>query len=505
MKSTETASAQWPLPSGVWQPSPSAPGFIPVATASGYPVAPAFFPTQWRLSMRYAHVPSAQQAMFPPEFGFHPETGVALQLRQPSVGSGDWAGPYSSADVSDNVSGLPQTGHNLLLSDDRARSTTDDPDARMSKPPPGEYEFFSLPCATDSALLLALEPRKGLVYCYFYAERQWVRIPPQEALLNECPHLPDRAWRAVMVTVNASQRRLFLPTQDGLACLEVDAPALHYRVRHLGQGQVVGAPIEWGGKIWALLAQGPQLQVLSCTPAGEDIALLDVPALSSGSAAINPDSFLSQMPPITESRTLVWLSTAGQICLQLHGSGDIRAKVLAWPVWLQPQFEFGPPCRPNDGNLWHLCQDPETRKYHYLKLLHTTVEAEFAERPRLSIGHINYRYKQRQKTAPWEEPTAGDDGAQTGIFIPLLATSVHDQVLGLQLESGSQGLADVLRSRERQRALLTLDVGRLIAFGEMTVRVPWSLRCFVHNHFLWVFHPDLNDIQGWELHREDAI
>ena len=82
---------------------------------------------------------------------------------------------------------------------------------------------------------------------------------------------------------------------------------------------------------------------------------------------------------------------------------------------------------------------------------------------------------------------------------------MHDQVLGLQLESGSQGLADVLRSRERQRALLTLDVGRLIAFGEMTVRVPWSLRCFVHNHFLWVFHPDLNDIQGWELHREDAI
>lgn len=502
MKSTDSAPmvpVLWPLPSGTWKQLPSAPALVPMTTAAGDAVAPEFFPAQWQMSMRYAQDSATPGAVFPPEFRFHPDTGVPLQMHSPKPDCGDWVAPHGQHGASDSTYGLPQTGHRLLLTRDRERRDTDEPDRRLPAPPRGEYEFFSLPCATDGALLLALERSKGLLYCYFDALAQWVQLLPDGILLNECHGLPDSAWGAVSVAVDATQRCLFLPTDEGLACLHAHAPALRYRVVHIGQGRVVGAPIVWSGRVWALLAQDGQLRVLSCTETGDDIAWQEAPSLP-----VECD-YVSEMLPIADPRNLVWLGTALQIHLHRHGAGDVRVQVIAWPAPLQPQFAFGPPCLTKDGSLWQLCQDQNTRSYHYLKLLTLTPESEFAELPRLSVGRIHYRYSQQQSNAPWEELTAGDDGSQTRVFVPLFEAPKHGQVLGLQLDKATQGLAEVLRSKERQRAFLTLDAGRFITFGQISVSTPCNVRCFVHNHFLWAFHPQLSDIQGWELCREENV
>ena len=135
----------------------------------------------------------------------------------------------------------------------------------------------------------------------------------------------------------------------------------------------------------------------------------------------------------------------------------------------------------------------------YLNLLSAQHSTEEAEVPRLCIGSTNYRYAQPQKNAPWEEPEHGDDRAQTQVFVPLLEAPDQRQVLGVQLDKAGQGLAEVLRSKERQRATLTLDQRGFIPFGQIAVNTPTQLRFFSHNHYLWIFHPQLSHIQGWEL------
>lgn len=500
MTSAESESALWPLTSGTWQPlTPSSLGFEPLVTAAGLPVAPQFFPAQWQMCMRYARDPAQPEAVYPPDFLFHPETGASLVQRQPAPGTGDWVAPFGRSTATDATYGLPETAHTLHITHAQQRCDVDDPDARLPAPPPGEYEFFSLPCATDSPLLLALERGKGLVYCYFNALKEWVRLQPDGVILNENHGLPAAAWRAEVVEAGPTQRTLFVPTDEGLACLQAHAPALRYRVAHSGEGRVVGAPIVWNAFVWALLAQGQELYALCCTPTGEEVARYAVP-LESHCA-----QFVAQTRPIASPRNLVWLGDEGYVRLHRFGAGDVRVDIVPWPQALQPQFEFGSPYLAKDGSLWQLCQDANTQRYCYVKLQATVPEVEEAELPRLCVGSVNYRYSNPQRNAPWEEFTVGSDGNQTRIFVPLFAAPGHQQVLGVQLENAHQGLAKILRSKERQRAILTIDAGRLIAFGQVSVVAPWNLRCFIHNGFLWASHPQLNDIQGWELSREESI
>ncbi len=164
--------------------------------------------------------------------------------------------------------------------------------------------------------------------------------------------------------------------------------------------------------------------------------------------------------------------------MRKHGDGQVQVQWQDWPEALQPQFEFGTPYLAADGDWWQLCQSQQTSRYVYLNLLSAQHSTEEAEVPRLCIGSTNYRYAQPQKNAPWEEPEHGDDRAQTQVFVPLLEAPDQRQVLGVQLDKAGQGLAEVLRSKERQRATLTLDQRGFIPFGQIAVNTPTQLRFF---------------------------
>jgi hypothetical protein len=72
-------------------------------------------------------------------------------------------------------------------------------------------------------------------------------------------------------------------------------------------------------------------------------------------------------------------------------------------------------------------------------------------------------------------------------------------VLGLRLKT-TAGLADVLRSTDRLRAVLVLDDAfSQTAFHTIMVAEPWRLRLFVHDGLLWAYHPLLSRIDGWTL------
>lgn len=489
MHEIEQASPLWPLPSGTWRQAADDSGFAPVRTPLGFSVVPDFFPQQWRMCNAYAS--ADPQTLFPPEFNFHPASGARLQQHAPRPAPYAWVAPYGAATLPRAVLGLPQTQRNLALPQATQRQALDDPDHRLPPPPAGDYEFFSLPCETHSAVLLALDSSKGLLYGYWAGRNAWRAFNAEGLMLGECRALPHAAWRCHVAPLSAQAHHLFLPTDDGLVCLTPSMPALAYRAQLVAPGRVVGAPLCWGEQVWALLEQAGQLHILCCSPEGELLHTLPCPQA--------PGDFVASATPLANARHLLWLGEKGQVRVRKHGDGQVQVQWQDWPEALQPQFEFGTPYLAADGDWWQLCQSQQTSRYVYLNLLSAQHSTEEAEVPRLCIGSTNYRYAQPQKNAPWEEPEHGDDRAQTQVFVPLLEAPDQRQVLGVQLDKAGQGLAEVLRSKERQRATLTLDQRGFIPFGQIAVNTPTQLRFFSHNHYLWVFHPQLSHIQGWEL------
>ena len=164
MHEIEQASPLWPLPSGTWRQAADDSGFAPVRTPLGFSVVPDFFPQQWRMCNAYAS--ADPQTLFPPEFNFHPASGARLQQHAPRPAPYAWVAPYGAATLPRAVLGLPQTQRNLALPQATQRQALDDPDHRLPPPPAGDYEFFSLPCETHSAVLLALDTSK--VDCDYY-------------------------------------------------------------------------------------------------------------------------------------------------------------------------------------------------------------------------------------------------------------------------------------------------------------------------------------------------
>lgn len=166
---------------------------------------------------------------------------------------------------------------------------------------------------------------------------------------------------------------------------------------------------------------------------------------------------------------------------------------------MKPSFEFGSPYLSRDGSLWQLCFDAQQDSYIYLQLGVDKPEQAPALAPRLCSGSFNFRFATKFKSEPWLEPEHGDDGGSDEVVLPLLESTVSASVLGLKLETAA-GLADLLRSCERMRAVLVLDdASSQTAFHMIAVAEPWRLRVFVHAGLLWVYHPLLSRLDGWNL------
>lgn len=480
----------WPLESGIWRAKADGAGFALTMTALGHNVSEVF-----ARGDVHALLAGAQNSrLYPPEFNFCPATGEALQ-RLATTQSQTWVPPFGSAPLNARsgrvARGLRQTSFVLKLSEQVQRRSDGDADATIVLPPPGSYEFLSLRSGTVAAVLLALEPSKGALYVFLPDSQRWESLEHESNCLLAVSGIDRGDWLCE-ISSDGFASRIFLSTREGLACLIPDVLGLSFYVSYHGGAPAIGSPIQFGEQIWAPVSgTDGAIRFVSSSTRGEvgPIVPLDAPRSLVGLVHA----------PLADGRNVLWPCEGGQMLLKRKATGELEASFLLWPAGLQPAIQFGSPYLSRDGSLWLLCFDTNRGGYVYLQLGVELPEQEPASAPRLCSGTFNFRFATKFNSEPWIEPLQGDDGAADDIVIPLLESSSSASVLGIKIQT-TAGLADVLGSAERMRAILVLDDdSNEIQFHTISVAEPWRLRFFVHGGTLWAYHPLLTRLHGWKL------
>lgn len=485
-----TKSADWPLASGSWTVIADTGEVRLARTVTGSPVSLALSSADIALMMKMRRA-SCSPTLFPPEFNYSPFDGTELAVTN-DVGV-PWVAPSGARPV--NVSGIPEVvglkRTNVAFSGERLRKHDADSasDVEMDLPPPGHYEFFSGTFGTVEPVLMALDAGKGALYGWLPASKQWQPLAGLGSRLLSESTLPVHAWRAEMST--AFNSRIFVPTDHGLAMLVPDLPSLQFKIDYLGNAPVVGAPVAFDGQVWAPIQHDDG--VVQFVFASAD-GVAGPPLRVEGRWALGEVG-----SPSAYGKIAVWPCASGQLRLQKTVDGSVSATFTEWPPGLTPHFEFGCTHRSRSGALWQLCFDSGLDSYVYVRLGVDTHEQVAALSPRICSGTINYRFAVKHKTDPWLEPEHGDDGAANTVVIPVLEVGDRSAVVALRIESTS-GLSTLLNSSERLRAVLMFDdENSEIAFHTIAVQKPWELRFFVHNNFLWAYHPEMSRILGWDV------
>ena len=483
-------SADWPLASGSWIVKADKGEIRLDRTAAGSAVAASVSSADIAQIMKMRGAPGSP-SLFPPEFNYSPFDGAELA---PNAAAGAaWVAPSGARPINSGAMpeavGLKRT--HLALPADRLRRHAADSEAdiEMNVPPPGHYEFFSGTFGTVESVLLALDAGKGALFGWLPASKQWQLLNGIGSRLLSESTLPVHAWRAEMA--QGFHSRIFIPTDHGLAMLVPELPSLQFKIDYRGNAPVVGAPVAFDGQVWAPIRHDDGVV---------QFVFASVDGVAGAPLRVDGRWTLGEVgAPSAYGRMAVWPGANGQLRLQKTMDGSASATFLEWQPGLVPHFEFGCTHRSRSGALWQLCFDNNLDSYVYVRLGVDLHEQVPALSPRICSGTINYRFAVKHKTDPWVEPEHGDDGAANTVVVPLLEVGERSAVVALRIDSKA-GLSQLLNSSERLRALLVFDdENNEMVFHTIVVHKPWELRLFMHNNFLWAYHPEMSHILGWDV------
>ena len=484
-------AATWMLSSGEWTALPEQLGFK-LETTSLRHAAADISPIDTRVLFRSGYSLKHPEMVFPPEFKYSPFDGNLLAQYPSSGGSSpNWIAPYGGPSITDKSSrtlrGLDQTLQPLKLARDGPRTADDEPEHILPCPPPGVYDYLSLPLGSSTATLLAIDPNKGALYALLEGSMQWAQLEHNtNGILAES--IGDRMdWRCEAL-IDGSVSRLFIATSHGLACVVIDIAALSFGVVY-SKCAALGSPIEFAGHIWCPCAVGDRVCFTSMTRDGKVGPTVE--------SAISSKSCRRVCSPLADGRKAIWMTETGQLILQRLPDGEFATAFYAWPKNVMPSFDFGCPYLSRDGTTWQLCQDISEGHYLYVQLGSEQPSMQETMTPRFCTGTINYRFAAKLKSEPWVEPEVGVDGA--GLVIPVLEHASTEMAVGLRIES-TAGLEEVINSSVPRRAVLQFDKSSTVTdFYTLAVAKPWHLRLVSHDRKLWLSHPQLKYLAGWEL------
>jgi hypothetical protein len=207
------------------------------------------------------------------------------------------------------------------------------------------------------------------------------------------------------------------------------------------------------------------------------------------------------MAPVTnpQSSIAIWPGENGQLIVRRRDGDAVEPSWLSWPGRFRPRFEFGSPYQSQDGQFWQIGFDADTNGFVYVRLGAPQPEIARSETPRLCSGTLSYRFATSAKGDPWLTGESAHDSPGDKFALPLIESAVLGAFLGLRVDhSGS--LEDLLNSDDRQRAILFRDDDDSHrAFHTIAVVKPMRSRAFVHGGKLWLYHPHLAHVAGWEI------
>lgn len=489
---------KWILKSGQWIADPKGVGFNLIRTKLGNEISDQLSIQDISSLFNVGSSDEEPKAIFPPEFKFSPNTGKKLHHNTAVVANGIWIPPYGTASIANRSAGFTRgLRHSVAainLSRTTSRSADEEADVSIPLPPAGDYEFFSIPSGGCPNVLLALDPEKGQFNLWLPATKKWELLTHDsggELAESRCGRI---GWRCE-ISVDAQSSVLFLPTEEGLACVTPDAANLSFSVKYIGNAPAIGSPLQLGEQIWLpLRSSNGSICFISGNQKGEKSEQVELLITNHNTRLPN-----TLYAPLTTGRIAIWPADTGQLLLRKEASGRFSSSFQPWPDGIEPSFNFGSPYLSRDGGFWQLCFNANKDSYVYIRLGVDNPEMVDALTPRLCTGNFNFRFKTKFNNEPWLEPEHGDDGGADELVLPLLESAKNKSVLGLKLQT-AVGLSEFLNSVERMRAVLILDSdSSQVEFSTIAVAKPWRLRFFTHSGHLWAYHPLLNRINGWSL------
>lgn len=488
----------WLLDSGVWEKNTNSQGFSIVKNNKQRQVSSLLTAAELQKIMGLPTHAKFPDALYPPEFGYCPETGQPL-VASAASDNNTWVSPIGLNPLPDRksgvVRGLNQSDFSFNVANLAGRKEIDDAQFTLSLPPSGDYQFFAIKANSAENLLIALDPASGALFAYLPEQKEWHVLEHEKHLLLSGTKIDLVAWRCESQNIN-NTTYLYIPTDHGLALLKIDVLSMNFDVEYFGDSQCLASPIYYLDSIWQpVVNQAGDIELLNYSLTSKTIEKM---VLANGQ-----NLKLTQIQaPISTTRFVVWLCQQGQIILERTVKG-LELKFLAWPSHIQPVFNMGCAYLSADGSLYQLCIDAIKDNNLYVQINNNSFGSYPSETPRLCSGSYNFHLTNKYKSAPWLTPEVASESTTNAevvrIVLPLLESNTSGNVLGLSFElSGDKSVASLLESHERERAVLVLDDSdSQTSIFSFTVPKPWRLRFFNYQNILWAYHPEMKNIVGW--------
>jgi hypothetical protein len=482
---------QWELDSGTWVRDLVSEEWRLVATRAGTAVAPSLS-AQDVARLLAASRDAASGGWFPPEFKYSLRTGAPLSAPVSTPGS-PWLPPFGESalpDAQHPARGLKRTPVGLSLARAEDRSVSSRPDRTLPPLPPGQYRFVADSFDAAHPTLVAVALEEGKLFVLLPDSNRWT---PMEGAATWAHRMRNpRAWRMERVHAHG-QTTLYCPCETGLAAITPSVLGLCFAVEQAGHGPALGGPVAWRGEIWTpTQAKDDTVHLVGKRHGAAGRVYMVLPT----QAPMPPQGFEA---PVFHEEHVTWPSDQGQLVLRLDANGAMQADWVEWPEEAEPVFAIGCPYLQDDRTFWQLCRRKDDRGFEYVQMAGAGEPAQPAPlgAATVSTGRVCYRGTSRIDDAPWSD---GED-ASAEVVLPLLESARDGAVVALRMDA-PRGLPAVVQvGHQPKRATLQVELqGQpAVSFGGIAVKRPWLALPFVHDGHLWIHHPDLLQVVGWEL------